>query len=139
MNNISIKQKQNINNSIANDLTKHNIINNNGNVVNAKKDCWYKTYITNNYKPQVAYVENNLYKKQDSRISHNTNNMCKRTNQYSTDAFNSYRINTAHNVKKTYYNSNNDVFINLHNTINANDTYNLTKNIITLIQVILLI
>ena len=34
-----------------------------------------------------------------------------------------------HNVKKTYHNSNNDVFfINKHNTINTNDTYNKTKN-----------
>ena len=40
---------------------------------------------------------------------------------------NNYKINKTHNVKKTYYNSNNDVFINKHNTINTNDTYNITK------------
>ena len=31
------------------------------------------------------------------------------------------------NVKKTYYDFTNDVVINKHNTINANDTYNATK------------
>ena len=42
--------------------------------------------------------------------------------------FNNYKINKTHNVKKTYYNSNNDVFIHKHNTINTNDTYNVAKN-----------
>ena len=37
------------------------------------KGCSFKTYITNSYKPQIAYVENNLYKKQDSIIFNNTN------------------------------------------------------------------
>ena len=41
---------------------------------------------------------------------------------------NNYKIHKTHNVKKTYYNSDNDVFINKHNTINTNDTYNITKN-----------
>ena len=54
MNNISI-QKQNINNSTINNLTKKNIINNNGNVLNVK-DYSYKTYIANNDKSQIAYV-----------------------------------------------------------------------------------
>ena len=34
-----------------------NNINNTENVLNAKKGYSYKTYIRNNYKPQVAYVE----------------------------------------------------------------------------------
>ena len=42
--------------------------------------------------------------------------------------FNNSKINKTHNVKKTYYNYNNDVFINKHNTINTNDTYSITKN-----------
>ena len=42
--------------------------------------------------------------------------------------FNSYKIDKTHNVKKTYYNYNNGVFINKHNTINTNDTYNITGN-----------
>ena len=33
----------------------------------------------------------------------------------------------THNVKKTYYNCTNDVVINKHNTINTNDTYNISK------------
>ena len=49
-------------------------------------------------------------------------------NQCSTDVFNSYKINKAHNVKKTYFNLINDVVINKHNTINTNDTYNITKD-----------
>ena len=73
MNNISIK-KQNINSSISNNITKKNIINNNENVLNVK-DYSYKTYITNNYKSHIGYVENNLYKKQDSRTFNNTNNI----------------------------------------------------------------
>ena len=51
-----------------------------------------------------------------------------RINQYSTDVFNNYRINKTHNVKKTCYNSNNGVFVNKHNTINTNDTYNIPEN-----------
>ena len=42
--------------------------------------------------------------------------------------FNNCKINKTHNVNKTYYDSNNDVFINKHNIINTNDTYNVTKN-----------
>ena len=42
--------------------------------------------------------------------------------------FNNYKINKTHNVKKTYYNSQHDVFINKHNTINTNGTYNIAKN-----------
>ena len=41
--------------------------------------------------------------------------------------FNSYEINKTHNVKKTYYNLINGVVINKHNTINTNDTYNMSK------------
>ena len=85
-------EKQNINNSIINNITKKNITNNNENVLNPKKDYAYKTYITNNYKSQIAYVEDNLYKKQGSRTFNNTNNIYKHINQYSTDVFNNYRI-----------------------------------------------
>ena len=48
-------------------------------------------------------------------------------NQYSTDAFNDYKINKTHNAKKTYDNCINGVAINKHNTINTNDTYNVSK------------
>ena len=95
---------------------------------NAKKDYSYKTYITNNYKSHIGYVENNLNKKQDSKTFNDTNKLYKHINQYSTDVFNNYKINKTQNVNKTYYNYNNDVFINKHNTINTNDTYNITRN-----------
>ena len=81
-----------MNNSIINTITKKNIINNNGNVLNVKGYS-YKTYITNNYKSHIGYVEENLYKKQDSRTFSNTNNTFKHINQYSTDVFNNYKIN----------------------------------------------
>ena len=104
-------KKQNINNSIMNNITKKNIINTNGNVLNVKKGYSYKTYIANNYKSHIGYDENNLYKKQDNRTFNNTDNRHKHINQYSTDVFNNYKINKTHNVKKTYYNSNNGVLL----------------------------
>ena len=36
----------------------------------------------------------------------------KHINQYSTDVFNNYKINQTHNVKKTYYNFNDDITLN---------------------------
>ena len=38
-------------------------------------DYSYKTYVSNNYKSQIAYVGNSLYKKQDSITFNNTNNI----------------------------------------------------------------
>ena len=52
----------------------------------------------------------------------------KHINKYSTDVFNNYKVNKTHNVKKAYHNFINDVAIGKHNTINTNDTYNITKN-----------
>ena len=57
-----------------------------------KKGCSYKTYVSNNYKSQIGYVENDLYKKQGNRTFNNTNNIYKHINQYSTDVFNNYKI-----------------------------------------------
>ena len=112
-------KKQNINNSIINYITKRDIINNNGDVLNVKKDYSYKTYVSNNYKSHIGYVENNLYKEQDNRTFNGTSNIYKHINQYSTDVFNSHKVNKTHNVKKACYNSNNGVFINEHDTINT--------------------
>ena len=86
-------KKQNINNSIINHTAKKHITNNNENVLNAKKDYSYKTYVSNNYKSHIGYVENNLHKKQDNRTFSNTNNIHKHINQYTTDVFTSYKIN----------------------------------------------
>ena len=52
--------------------------------------------LSNNYRSQTVYVENNLYKRFDNRTSNNTNNIHKNTNQYSTDVLNSYKTNKKH-------------------------------------------
>ena len=49
---------------------------------------------------RIGYVENNLYKKQDSITFNNTHNIYNHIHQYSTDVFNNYKIKT-HNVNKT--------------------------------------
>ena len=73
-------------------------------------------------------LKNNLYKGQYNRTFNNINNIYKHINQHSTDVFNNYKINKTHNVKNASYNSNDDVFINKHSTINTNGTYKITKN-----------
>ena len=65
-------KKQFINYNIIINRTKINTINNTENVLNVEKDCSYKTYVSNNYKSQIAYVENNIYKKQDNITFNNT-------------------------------------------------------------------
>ena len=84
----NIPKKQNINNIIINHITKRNTTNNTENVLNA-----YKTYVSNNYKSQIAYVENNLYKRSDNRTFNNTNNIYKHINQYKSYVLNNYKIN----------------------------------------------
>ena len=83
-------------------------------------------YISNNYKSQIGYIDNNLYKKYDI-IFKNTNNITKHINNYSNDVTNNYKVHEVPNVKKTYYNFTNDAVINKHNTINTDDTYSITK------------
>ena len=46
-----------MNTSIINNINKKNIINNNENVLIVKKGYSYKTYISNNYKSHIGYVE----------------------------------------------------------------------------------
>ena len=87
----------------------------------------YKTYVSNNNESQIAYVENKLFKRSDNRTFNNTNNIYKHINQYSTDVFTNYKINKTHNVQKTFYIFTHDVVISKHNTINTNDTYNMSK------------
>ena len=121
-------KKQYINNSITNNITKKNIINNNDNVLNIKKDYSYKTYVTNNHKSHIGYIENNLYKKFDNRVFNNTNNIHKYINNFSNDVTNNYKINKINNTKKTYYNFIDDITLNKTNNNYSNDTYNITKN-----------
>ena len=70
---------------------------------------------------KIIYIRN---KKVEQSITYI--NIYKHMNTYST-VFNNYRIAKPHNVKKTYYNYNNHVFIKKHNTINTNGTYTLTN------------
>ena len=51
--------------------------------------------MSNNYKSQIAYLENDLYKRHDNRVFNNTNNIYKHINQYATDAFNNYKITNS--------------------------------------------
>ena len=120
-------KKQFMNKNIINNITK-NTINNTEHILNVKEDFSTNKYISNNYKSQIDYIGNNLYKNRDNIIFNNTNNITKHINNYSNEVTNNYKINKIQNLNKTYYNSQHDAFINKHNTINANDTYNITKN-----------
>ena len=110
------KKQQIVNNRSINNITKRGIINNNGDILNAKKDYSYKTYVNNNYKSHIGYVEHNLYKKQDNRTSNNTNNIVKHINQYPPDVINNCKINKTHIVKKTCDIHNNGVFLLINTT-----------------------
>ena len=88
LNELYFHKKQNINNSIINNMTKKNNIHNTENVLNINKDYPYKTYVANNYRSQIAYVENNLFKRTDNRTFNNTNNIIKNINNYSSDVTN---------------------------------------------------
>ena len=71
---------------------------------------------------KTIYTRNKIIEHSITQITY------KHINRYSTDVFNTYKINKTHNVKKTYFKSNNGVFLNKHSTINTNGTYNITKN-----------
>ena len=60
----------------------------------------YKTYVSNNYKSQIAYVENNIYKNKEVEHSITYINIYKHMNTYST-VFDNHRIAKPHNVNKT--------------------------------------
>ena len=85
-------KKQFITNSLTNYITKNNTINNTENIFNVKTDFSTENSISNNYKSQIGYIENNLYKKQDNRIFNNTSNITKHINNYSNDVANDYNI-----------------------------------------------
>ena len=121
-------KKQFITNNLTNNITKKNTINNNEHILNVKKDYSTKNYISNNYKSQIAYIENNLYKKQDNRTFNNTNNIYKHINNYSNDVTNNYKINKIQNLKKTYYNFTDDITFNKTNNSYSNDTNYITTN-----------
>ena len=130
-------KKQFITNNITNNITKKNTINNTEHILNVKKDFSTKNYISNNYKSQNDYIENNLYKKQDNITFNNTNNITKHFNNYSNDVTNNYKIKKIQNLKETYYNSQHDVCINKHNTNDTNDTYNRIRIIVYIMLLVI--
>ena len=121
-------KQQSITQHLTNYISKKNFINNNENVLNVKKDFSTKNYITNVFRHNNDYIENNLYKKYDNRTVNNTNNITKHINNHSNDVTNNYRINKINNVKKSYFNFNDDITLNKTSTTYSNDTYNITKN-----------
>ena len=64
------------------------------------KNSSTKNYISNNYKSQIGYIENNLYKKQGNIIFNNTNNITKHIDKYSSGVTNNYKVNKVSNVRK---------------------------------------
>ena len=121
-------KKQNINNSIINNITRKNTINNTENILNVKHDYSTKNYMSKNYKSQIDYIEHNLYKKQDNITFNNLNNMYKHINNYSNDVTNNYKINKIQNLKKNYYNFTDDIIFNKTSNSYSNDTNYTTTN-----------
>ena len=74
-----------------------------------------------------AYVGNNLYKRYDNRTFSNANNISKTIGRYTTDAVHSYKLNKVSNLRNTYYNCIDDVVVNKHNAMYANDNRKETK------------
>ena len=84
-------------------------------------------YISDNYKSQIAHIDNNLYNRYANRAPNNTNNISNNINQYTTDVVNNYKINKGSYLKNTYHNFTGDVVINKRNTIYTNDNINVTN------------
>ena len=73
------------------------------------KDFSTKHYITNVSRSNNDYVENDLYKRYDNRAFNNTNNITNHRNNHSNDALINYNADKINNVKRTYYNFNDDI------------------------------
>ena len=96
--------------------------------MNIRKGYSPRVYNNTNYKSQIAYVENNLYKKSDNITFNNTNNMYKNINQNTTEVVNTYKVNKRLNLKETYDNINGNVVVHKNNTIYTNDNRIVTKH-----------
>ena len=90
---------QYLTNNINNHIIKKFIFNNEQ-VLNIRKEYSPKINSTK-YKSQIAYVENNLYKKSDNITFNNTNNIYKNINQNTTEVANTYKVNKHLKLKKT--------------------------------------
>ena len=86
-----------------------------------------KHYVTNAFRSNNDYIENNLHTKYDNRTFSNINSITKHINNYSNDVANTYKINKIQNLKKTYYNFNDDITLNKTIHSYSNDTINLTR------------
>ena len=96
----AITKTQDVNNNIRNNTSKATFSSNSEHVLNLKKDYASKTYFSNNYKSQVAYVENNSYKRSDNISYNNTDNISKHINQYTTDVVNRFKISEVSSIKR---------------------------------------
>ena len=121
-------KQQYITNNVNNHIIKKDFIYNNEQVLNIRKEYSPKIYNSTSYRTVLDYVENNLYKRYDNRIFNNTSNVYKNINQHNTEFVNTYKINKHLNLKKTYYNINDNIVIHKNNTINTNDNRNVTKH-----------
>ena len=121
-------KQQYITNNVNNHIIKKDFIYNNEQVLNIRKEYSPKIYNSTSYRTVLDYVENNLYKKYDNRTFNNTSNVYKNINQHNTEVVNTYKINKHLNLKKTYYNINDNIVIHKNNTINTNDNRNVTKH-----------
>ena len=59
--------------------------------------------MSNNYKSQIVYIENNMYKRYDNRTFNNTDSISKHINQHTTDIADNYKTNKASNLKNVLY------------------------------------
>jgi len=121
-------KQQYITNNVNNHIIKKDFIYNNEQVLNIRKEYSPKIYNSTSYRTVLDYVENNLYKRYDNRTFNNTSNVYKNINQHNTEVVNTYKINKHLNLKKTYYNINDNIVIHKNNTINTNDNRNVTKH-----------
>ena len=121
-------KQQYITNNVNNHIIKKDFIYNNEQVLNIRKEYSPKIYNSTNYRTALDYVENNFYKKYDNRTFNNTNNVYKNIKAFNTEVVNTYKINKHLNLKKTYYNINDNIVIHKNNTINTNDNRSVTKH-----------
>ena len=66
--------KQYITNNVNNHIIKKTLYNN-AQVLNIRKEYSPKIYNSTNYRTQIDYIENNIYKKSDNRTFNSTNNI----------------------------------------------------------------
>ena len=122
---MNITTTKNVDNNVTHNIAKntlHLIMN----IWETLKYYSSTNYISNNYKSQTAYVDNNSHKGSDNITFDIANNISKNINQYATDAANNYKTNKVSNLKKSC-NFTDDVVVHEHNAIHTNDSRTVTK------------